>query len=682
MPSGDRDAKGNGNNNDHNGNFTARKAVIDERDVFISWIRGEFAAANAIIDALCNHLRSVGDAGEYESVLACIQQRRYNWIAILQMQHYYSVADVALALRQVASAKNRQHGNRYKKGALRSFEGPVQVNNASPEVDPAEIQSAGEKELLNNGVFVDAIENGQSINDQSSTVVTENRHGGPKERESGDSELAIKQEDDGYRQAMVKTTESFVANELVDGQSVNITKGLKLHENIFDSSELSQVTSFICDLQVAGQQGKLRGQTFITSKRPMKGNGREMIQFGVPIIVKHLKDQAAKETPKDVVEPIPTILDAIIDRLIRWNLISGNRRPDSCIINFFNEGDYSQPHMHSNHFERPFYTLPLLSECTMVFGRVISMDHPGDYSGSFKHSLVAGSLLAMQGNSVDIARHSICSSPQKRIIITFVKVQPKKPHDFSSSRTSIPHPPSLSVAPWPVGQQLSGNTPVNPLSFGRATNPATFKHYNIVPASGVLSIPLMPQHGAIPSIQPLFTGIAGRPASYPPLAVLASGWSAVPRPPRMRCSGTGVFLPCGESVSDPGWPITLSQQPQGLLFLSQMSPRSDTPVTDIACAESLVSSYSTSRLLKSNQLDRSMEKQCVVSSSQYSLSSRSSSNPAKVASNEATSGSPKLDSNGNGARKEDQLKRNSSDLKTNGNTDNSITEGATSGLMP
>jgi hypothetical protein len=38
-----------------------------------------------------------------------------------------------------------------------------------------------------------------------------------------------------------------------------------------------------------------------------------------------------------------------------------------------------------------------------------------------------------------------------------------------------------------------------------------------------------------------------------------------------------------------------------------------------------------------------------------------------------------LDSNGNGARKEDQLKRTSSDLKTNGNTDNSITEGATSG---
>lgn len=108
MPSAVREAKGNGTKSNQNGSITARKTMIDERDVFISWIRGEFAAANAIIDALCNHLRSVGEAGEYESVMASIQQRRYNWISILQMQHYYSVADVALALQQVTSAKKTQ----------------------------------------------------------------------------------------------------------------------------------------------------------------------------------------------------------------------------------------------------------------------------------------------------------------------------------------------------------------------------------------------------------------------------------------------------------------------------------------------------------------------------------------------------------------------------------------------
>ncbi|KAJ6401738.1 hypothetical protein OIU84_013909 [Salix udensis] len=35
---------------------------VDERDGFISWLRGEFAAANAIIDSLCHHLRVVGEA--------------------------------------------------------------------------------------------------------------------------------------------------------------------------------------------------------------------------------------------------------------------------------------------------------------------------------------------------------------------------------------------------------------------------------------------------------------------------------------------------------------------------------------------------------------------------------------------------------------------------------------------
>lgn len=30
----------------------------------------------------------------------------------------------------------------------------------------------------------------------------------------------------------------------------------------------------------------LTGQTYVVSKRPMKGNGREMIQFGIPVVTK------------------------------------------------------------------------------------------------------------------------------------------------------------------------------------------------------------------------------------------------------------------------------------------------------------------------------------------------------------------------------------------------------------
>ncbi|KAJ7299209.1 hypothetical protein O6H91_Y278000 [Diphasiastrum complanatum] len=37
-----------------------RRWVPDERDAFIAWLRGEFAAANAIIDAMCQHLQMTG----------------------------------------------------------------------------------------------------------------------------------------------------------------------------------------------------------------------------------------------------------------------------------------------------------------------------------------------------------------------------------------------------------------------------------------------------------------------------------------------------------------------------------------------------------------------------------------------------------------------------------------------
>lgn len=77
------------------------------KDAIIAWFRGEFAAANAIIDGLCGHLAQVegGGSSEYESVFAAVHRRRLHWIPILQMQKYHSVADVTLELGRVAAAK-------------------------------------------------------------------------------------------------------------------------------------------------------------------------------------------------------------------------------------------------------------------------------------------------------------------------------------------------------------------------------------------------------------------------------------------------------------------------------------------------------------------------------------------------------------------------------------------------
>eukprot|EP01018_Ginkgo_biloba_P026265 Gb_10066 [translate_table: standard] len=655
---------------------------IHQRDAFISWIRAEFAAANAIIDALCNHLRSVGEPGDYDSVLACIQQRRYNWITVLQMQQYYSVADVAFALEQVVFRKHQATNS----NGLHNSENFVEINSVSSETDQPEIETGGVKDeeaVVRNGGD-DVNENGKELarsgNDHSN--IAEKHKGSLKERcSNGDSLFLLNQEEDWQRQARIKAAKSFVANELVDGHLVNVIKGLKLYENIFDSLELSRLTFITHELHVAGQQGKLRGQTFMASKRPLKGNGREVIQFGVPIISGQLKEETTNETLKASVEPIPAVLQALIDRLLQWNLIPGNRRPDCCIIDFFNEGDYSQLHTSPPHFERPFCTLSLLSECTMVFGRVIATEHPGDYKGSFKLSLPAGSLLVMQGNSVDVARHAICSSPRKRITITLAKVQPKKAHNLPSFFTGIPHSPRLSMAPWSVSKQSSANTPLCPHSPGRAINPATPKHYNhnALPASGVLPVPLMPQHASATGIRPLFASMAGHTGAYPPMAVLAPGWSAVPRPSRLPSPGTGVFLPCSESVSNPGWPVALPRQQQGVLVPSHLLPKSDPTVTEIASVESPGSSHSTKRSSKSTSQNKSvhdhLDKSSENSNSLSSLGSMDSNVPAKDAAKDIMNGNPKLESNGNVIIKDDQGKRTSSWSKTTGNKANSITAG-------
>lgn len=96
----------------------------DERDGFISWLRGEFAAANAIIDSLCHHLKSSSEnGGDYDEVIGSIQNRRCNWNAVLHMQQYFSVAEVVYALQQVALKRRERGGGKRSGGGFRAGHG-------------------------------------------------------------------------------------------------------------------------------------------------------------------------------------------------------------------------------------------------------------------------------------------------------------------------------------------------------------------------------------------------------------------------------------------------------------------------------------------------------------------------------------------------------------------------------
>ncbi|XP_028106160.1 RNA demethylase ALKBH10B-like isoform X1 [Camellia sinensis] len=572
-----------------------RQWFPDERDVFISWLRGEFAAANAIIDSLCNHLSMIGEPGEYDGVNFSIQQRRCNWSPVLQMQQYFSIAEVLYSLQQVAWRRHSRFfdpvkvpGKEYKRSGFGSRQGQrveyvkeshnsnnveyhrydanVSGNLVSLEKGDRVVEKGEEAKL--GGEVVNSDDKVVAVAEDKKDVVPKpqadscvkssgNSHG----TTSSNSEVEVEGHDDGCasdskgpcnvpmendshsiqtpheKQNLTIIPKTCVGTEILGGKAVNVVDGMKLYEELLDASEVSKLVLLVNDLRAAGKRGQFQeaGQTFVVSKRPMKGHGREMIQLGIPIADAPPEDENAMGTSKVFemkfadrkMESIPGLLQDVIERLVGMQVMTV--KPDSCIIDIFNEGDHSQPHMWPAWFGRPVCLL-FLTECDMTFGKVIGIDHPGDYRGSLQLSLAPGSLLVMQGKSADFAKHAISSLRKQRILITFAKSHSKKTISGDGPRL-----PSAAVAPSHWGPPPSRS----PNQHIRHPMP---KHYGPVPTTGVLPVPpIRPQLAPPPNgIPPLFMPA---PVALPPAS---AGWSVQPTrhpPPRLLVPGTGVFLP-------------------------------------------------------------------------------------------------------------------------------------------
>ncbi|XP_076939032.1 RNA demethylase ALKBH10B-like [Bidens hawaiensis] len=377
------------------------------KDAIISWFRGEFAAANAIIDALCGHLSQLeGGRCDYESVFAAIHRRRLNWIPILQMQKYFSIADVSVELQKVVQEKKKRHEDADK------IVNETETETIEIAFECVDNDRNNDVQVVDGDCIRDDLPNSEVTDTGSQEVqlIEEN------------NDISSNQEDDWEaRRAQIKMTKGFVAKESVKGHMVNVVRGLKVYEDILNDLELSNLTEYVNDLRVAGQNGELSGETFIKYNQQSKAIKRELIQFGAPIFGQ-VKDDAITKSQDSQIEPIPAPLEDVIDHLIQFHLISENRRPNSCIISFFDEGEFSQPFLKPPHLEQPISTL-VLSETTMAFGRTLVCDNDGNYKGPLMLSLNKGSLLVMRGNSADMARHVTCQSPTKRISVTFFKVR-------------------------------------------------------------------------------------------------------------------------------------------------------------------------------------------------------------------------------------------------------------------
>ncbi|KAE8711678.1 anthranilate synthase component II-like [Hibiscus syriacus] len=272
------------------------------------------------------------------------------------------------------------------------------------------------------------------------------------------------------------------------GNEVNVVDGLKLYEELFDEKEVSNLVSLV------------EGDDWTT-------------------------------------EAIPALLQDAIERLVELQVMTA--KPDSCIIDVYNEGDHLQPRTWPPWFGKPVCLL-FLTECNITFGRVIAVDHPEDFRGSLKLSLAPGLcyfLTIMQiapcngRKSAGFAKHALPSVQNQRILVTFTKYQPRK---FVSGNQRLPLP-MLSQSSQ---EGLARNRPPN--HFRPAAGP---KHYAVVPTT-------QPQTPPPNGVRPFFVPAPVAPAiPFPAPVPIPPGmttWPAPPPrhpPPHQPVSSTGVFLP-------------------------------------------------------------------------------------------------------------------------------------------
>lgn len=235
------------------------------------------------------------------------------------------------------------------------------------------------------------------------------------------------------RLLQVGRKKDFVFIERINGTPVNVLQGLELHTHVFSAAEQKTIVDYVYSLQKKGQKGQLRERTYSEPRKWMRGKGRVTIQFGC--CYNYAVDK--KGNPPGIirdeeVDPLPPLFVSIIKRLVGWHVLPRTAVPNSCIVNIYEEGDCIPPHIDHHDFVRPFCTVSFLTECNILFGSNLKIIGPGEFSGPVAIPLPVGSVLILNGNGADVAKHCVPAVPARRISITFRKMDGSKlPYNFS-----------------------------------------------------------------------------------------------------------------------------------------------------------------------------------------------------------------------------------------------------------
>ncbi|KAK9665195.1 hypothetical protein RND81_14G096600 [Saponaria officinalis] len=263
-------------------------------------------------------------------------------------------------------------------------------------------------------------------------------------------------EEEWRRFSQIGRKKNFVHFERIKGKDINVLQGLELHTGVFSPEEQKKIVDSVYNFQRMGQKKQLMARTYTEPAKWMRGKGRVTIQFGCCYNYAVDKDGNPPGIIRDEeVDPLPPVFKQMIKRMVKWHVLPPTCVPNSCIVNIYDEGDCIPPHIDHHDFLRPFCTVSFLTECNILFGTNLKVAGPGEFSGPVTIPLPVGSVLVLNGNGADVAKHCVPAVPAKRISVTFRRMDTTKiPYNFLSD------PELLNLTPLRQGSATKASIAV------------------------------------------------------------------------------------------------------------------------------------------------------------------------------------------------------------------------------
>ena len=207
--------------------------------------------------------------------------------------------------------------------------------------------------------------------------------------------------------------------------------GLHLHEEAVSAQMQQDILAFVEAQLSDGRQGtgELTAKTYTAPPDTWikTGQGREMLQYGA-------FTKCNKVIPTSML-PLPPILEQLLDMLQAAGIVGGpDERPDTCVVNVYAPGSWLPPHVDSEAFDRPFWTVSLLSSQEAVFGETIT-GAQGEWHGPLRFRMTVGSVLRVGGEAAGpTCRHALPRATAARISLTFRRLGRATRERFEASR--------------------------------------------------------------------------------------------------------------------------------------------------------------------------------------------------------------------------------------------------------